>query len=109
MTTKQADPWIETLVKSLAEVVDLAHICKLHETARLLSIAQLDLHMRVNGISDLELRTFCHALEDRKPGGPEASVEKIWPFDPAKFAKQSGQQWQPTSDGARAQRTRKRS
>jgi len=94
-------------VKSLAEAIDLAHICRLPETARLLAIAQLDLHMRINGISDVELRTFCRALETQEPGAPEATVEQKKPREPVKFAKPNGKPWQPASAGVRAQRTRR--
>jgi hypothetical protein len=66
---------LEEIVTSLSQHIDTLHACGLHETRRLLSIAKLDLQMRIHGISDAELRALCATLEAKC--GRRATAEVI--------------------------------
>jgi hypothetical protein len=54
---------LQGIVASLGEHIDVLRACGLPEARQLLSIAKLDLQMRIYGISDEELHAFCAALE----------------------------------------------
>jgi hypothetical protein len=56
---------LQVIIASLGEHIDVLRDCGLPEARQLLSIAKLDLQMRIYGISDAELRVFCKALERR--------------------------------------------
>jgi hypothetical protein len=56
---------LQGIVASLSEHIEVLRACGLREARQLLTIAKLDLQMRIYGISDEELRAFCAALEAR--------------------------------------------
>jgi hypothetical protein len=77
---------IEGIIAALSEHIDVLAACGFAEARQLLSIAKLDLQMRVHGISDQELRALCDALEDRPCANPPADVIE---FAPARRSKKS--------------------
>jgi hypothetical protein len=85
MNSETADR-LRGIVASLNEHIDVLRACGLSDARQLLSIAKLDLQMRIHGISDEELRAFCEALEmqDR----PNLTAE-ILAFRPRKKNKSS--------------------
>jgi hypothetical protein len=54
---------LQGIVASLGEHIDVLRACGFPEARQLLSIAKLDLQMRIYGISDEELHAFCRALQ----------------------------------------------
>jgi hypothetical protein len=79
---------LQGIVASLGEHIDVLRACGLPEARQLLSIAKLDLQMRIYGISDEELHAFCAALERRQCARVNGKVLKFTPR--AKAAKSTG-------------------
>lgn len=109
MTTKPVDHRLETLTRSLADAINLAEECGYHDTARLIAMAQLDLHMRVHAISEPELRAYCSALEGEGPIIQEPSatpLDRKGIFATLDVVGPSGRRARPTSSLERAHRFR---
>jgi hypothetical protein len=79
---------LQGIVASLGEHIDVLRDCDLPEARQLLSIAKLDLQMRIYGISDAELRAFCKELERRRCARVTGKVLKFTPRP--KAAKSTG-------------------
>jgi hypothetical protein len=79
---------LQGIVASLGEHIDVLRACGLPEARQLLSIAKLDLQMRIYGISDEELRAFCAALERRQCARVNDKILKFTPRP--KAAKSTG-------------------
>jgi hypothetical protein len=79
---------LQGIVASLGEHIDVLRACGLPEARQLLSIAKLDLQMRIYGISDEELRAFCKALERQYCTRETGEVLKFTPRP--KAAKSAG-------------------
>ncbi len=80
---------LQGIVASLGEHMDVLRACGLPEARHLLSIAKLELQMRLYGISDDELRAFCAAIErqHRRP----SVTGKVLKYTPrAKSVKSTG-------------------
>jgi len=70
---------LEGIVASLTEHIDVLRACGLSEARQLLSIAKLDLQMRIHGISDEELHALCDVLEMQECPKLSAEVIKFTP------------------------------
>jgi hypothetical protein len=80
---------LQGIVTSLGEHMDVLRACGLPEARHLLSIAKLELQMRLYGISDDELRAFCAAIERQHYRPPVTG--KVLKFTPrAKSLKPAG-------------------
>jgi hypothetical protein len=60
---------LSALLLSLDQYIELTNECKLTDAARLLSMAKLDLQMRLHGIGDDELRKFSQMLDEKTRSG----------------------------------------
>jgi len=79
---------LQGIVASLGEHIDVLRACDLPEARQLLSIAKLELQMRIYGISDDELQAFCAALKRRDRARVTAKILKFTP--PPKCDKSAG-------------------
>ncbi|MFL6806273.1 MAG: hypothetical protein ACJ8FM_20020 [Xanthobacteraceae bacterium] len=70
---------LQGIVASLSEHIDVLRACDLREARELLSIAKLELQMRIYGISDEELRAFCEAVEQQRRARATGKVLKFTP------------------------------
>ena len=70
---------LQAIVASLSEHIDVLRACDLPEARQLLSIAKLDLQMRIYGISDEELHAFCAAIEKEHRARVTGKVLKFTP------------------------------
>ena len=70
---------LERIIASLSEHIDVLGACGCSEARQLLSIARLDLQMKVHGISDSELRALRRALDHQEPRGASGDVVEFAP------------------------------
>ena len=76
---KETAERLERIVASLTEHIDVLRACGLSEAPQLLSIAKLDLQMRIHGISDDELNALCDVLEMQESPKLTADVIQFRP------------------------------
>jgi hypothetical protein len=68
---------LSALLTSLDQYIELTTACEFTDTARLLSMAKLDLQMRLYGIGEDELRSFSQVLDEKmRPGGGGAALDE---------------------------------
>lgn len=107
MTIKPVDHRLEVLARGLADAISLAQECGYNDTARLVAMAQLDLHMRIHAISEPELRAYCSALEGegiQEPGGPPVDRKNV--FESLDVVGPNGRRNRNSSAGERVHRFR---
>jgi len=56
---------LKSILESLDRHIEEIEQLRLPDTARLLAIARLDLQMKIHGVSDDELTSFCSVIETR--------------------------------------------
>ena len=79
---------LEEALAALEAPIRIALQCRQNDTAMLLKAAELDLKMKIYGISDHEFQAFCDALES--PPRPNLSYESTVVDASAQFGKAKG-------------------
>jgi hypothetical protein len=80
---------LEQAVATLNDLIALTRSCELHDSAQFLAMAKLNLLMDLNGITEMEFRALCKALEGETS---EAAARRA-------SARPSSARRQRTSDG----------
>ena len=70
---------LEGVLRDIGEAIKIVRLCKCDSAASLLEMAQLELRMKTNNITDAELSIFCRELERRfhDEGQPKSDESEI--------------------------------
>ena len=64
---------LEQAVAALNDLITLTRGCGLRDSAQFLAMAKLHLLMDLNGVSDVEFRALCDALEGKAKSGARSA------------------------------------
>ena len=61
--TKDRAARLQAIIDAMDQYITELRSFELHDSAKIVAVAKLDLQTRLHGISDEELRAFCQVLE----------------------------------------------
>jgi hypothetical protein len=63
MMTKDKAARLQAIIDAMDQYITELRSFELHDSAKIVAVAKLDLQTKLHGISDEELRAFCEVLE----------------------------------------------
>jgi hypothetical protein len=63
MMTKDKAARLQAIIDAMDQYITELRSFELHDSAKIIAVAKLDLQTKLHGISDEELRAFCDVLE----------------------------------------------
>jgi hypothetical protein len=66
MMTKDTAARLQAIIDAMDQYITELRSFELHDSAKILAVAKLDLQTRLHGISDAELQAFCQVLEAKE-------------------------------------------
>lgn len=70
---------LKNVLRSVSEALEAVRSCNCEGAVFLLEMAELELRMKANKVSDEELRVFCRVLERRMQCKPDTNVVEMRP------------------------------